>query len=149
MARRVFFIFDRGRDIWRANVVRNVGTIEGVSAGGFHDQSTWEEAVSKGDVTVKQLINAQLQGTNVTVVLIGAETASRNYVSFEIEQSIAQGNRIFGIRVNEIKNQDGYTDLPGQIPESLIKIGAPVYQWEYEKLSEWVEEAYKSTRPDK
>src|SRR5689334_6214554 len=100
MARRVFFVFDHGRDIWRANVVRNRGTIEGISAGGFNDQSAWQEALSRGDVAVKQLINDQLEGTNVTVVLIGAETANRNYVSYEIEQSIARGNGIIGIWVH-------------------------------------------------
>jgi hypothetical protein len=95
------------------------------------------------------LINDQLEGTNVTVVLIGAETANRNYVSYEIEQSIARGNGIIGIWVHEIKNQDGHTDLPGQIPKSLAKIGAPVYQWEYQKLSEWIEGAYKTARTGK
>jgi hypothetical protein len=147
MARKVFFIFHHRRDLWRVNVVRNIGTIEGVAAAGFHDQSLWEAATKKGDEAVKRLINSGLEGTSVTVVLIGAETANRKYVSYEIERSIARGNGILGVRVNNIKDQSGRTDPPGVVPEALTKIGAPVYTYEYGKLGEWVEKAHKKAHP--
>jgi hypothetical protein len=143
MARKVFFSFHYRLDLWRVNVVRNSGAIEGVAAAGFHDESLWEEAKKKGDDAVKKLINDGLKGTSVTVVLIGADTASRRYVSCEIERSVALGNGILGVRINNIKDKDGRTDRPGAIPEALIKAGAPVYTYEYGKLGEWVEEAYK------
>jgi len=144
MARRVFFSFHYGRDLWRVNVVRNSGVIEGVSAAGFHDASVWEEAKRKGDQAIKKLIDAGLDGTTVTVVLIGAETASRTYVSYEIEKSVARGNGILGIRINNIKDKDGKTETPGPVPPALARIGAPVYDWEYGRLGEWVERAYKT-----
>src|SRR5580704_3454502 len=106
MARRVFFSFHYERDLWRVNVVRNSGAIEGISAAGFHDASLWEESKKKGDEAVKKLIDSGLDSATVTVVLIGAETASRKYLSYEIEQSLARGNGIFGIRVNNIKDKD-------------------------------------------
>lgn len=143
MARRVFFSFHYERDIWRVNVVRNSGVVEGVSAVGFHDASLWEEVKRRGDPAVKKLIHAGLEGTSVTVVLIGVETANRYYVSYEIEQSIARGNGIIGIRINNIRDKDGSTDSPGPIPAALIKIGAPIYNWEYGKLGEWVERAHQ------
>jgi hypothetical protein len=146
MARKVFFSFQYQRDLWRVNVVRNTGTIEGVASAGFHDQSLWEETAKKGDEAIKQLIDNGLDGTTVTVVLIGAETAKRKYVSYEIERSIARGNGILGVRVNNIKDKNGRTDPSGVIPEALIKIGAPVYTYEYGKLGEWVEKAYKKAR---
>ena len=102
MARKVFFSFHYERDIWRANVVRNSGGIEGISAAGFHDAGLWEQTKKKGDSTVKKLIDDALKGTVVTVVLIGAQTASRTHVSYEIEQSVARGNGILGIRINNI-----------------------------------------------
>src|SRR5881397_2946215 len=92
MARKVFFSFHYERDIWRTNVVRNSGIVEGTAAAGFHDASLWEEAKKKGDAEVKKLIDKGLVGTSVTVVLIGAETANRKFVDYEIEQSIARGN---------------------------------------------------------
>lgn len=147
MARKVFFSFHYQRDLWRVNVVRNSGAIEGVSAAGFHDASLWEEMKKKGDTAVKKLIDSGLDGTTVTVVLIGAETASRKYVSYEVEQSIARGNGILGIRINDIKGQDGRTDPPGAIPTALTTVGAPVYTWEYGKLGEWVDKAYRKANP--
>ena len=146
MARRVFFSFHYERDVWRVNVVRNSGAIEGVSAAGFHDSSLWEEAKRHGDDAVKKLIDSGLHASTVTVVLIGAETASRKYVSYEVEQSVARGNGILGIRINNIKDMNGRIDPPGQIPVALAKTGAPIYTWEYGKLGEWVESAYKHAR---
>src|SRR5712671_681696 len=126
MARKVFFSFNYQRDLWRVNVVRNSGAIEGIAAAGFHDASLWEETTRKGDIAVKQLIDSGLEGTTVTVVLIGAETANRKYVSYEVEQSVARGNGILGIRINNIKDKDGRTDAWGPIPTALIRIGATV-----------------------
>jgi hypothetical protein len=148
MARRVFFSFHYQRDLWRVNVVRNSGAIEGISAAGFHDASLWEETKRKGDIAVKKLIDSGLNGTTVTVVLIGAETANRKYVSYEVEQSVVRRNGILGIRINDIKDKDGRTDPPGAVPAALTKIGSAVYTWEYGKLGEWVEKAYKSVNPN-
>ena len=69
MARKVFFSFHYQRDLWRVNVVRNSGLIEGVAAAGFHDASLWEETKKKGDDAVRRLIDSGLSGTTVTVVL--------------------------------------------------------------------------------
>lgn len=147
MARRVFFSFHYQRDLWRVNVVRNSGAIEGIAAAGFQDASLWEETTRKGDVAVKKLIDSGLDDTTVTVVLIGAETGNRKYVSYEVEQSVARGNGILGIRINNIKDKEGRTDPPGAVPASLIRIGAAVYAWEYGKLGEWVDKAYKQAHP--
>ena len=147
MARRVFFSFHYKRDLWRVNVVRNSGVIEGVSAAGFRDASLWEETKWKGDAAIKELIDSGLNGTTATVVLIGAETANRKYVSYEVERSLLQGNGILGIRINNIKDKDGRTDPAGAVPAALTKIGAAIYTWEYGKLGEWVEKASKSAKP--
>jgi len=147
MARRVFFSFHYQRDLWRVNVVRNSGAIEGIAAAGFQDASLWEETTRRGEIAVQQLIDRGLEGTTVTVVLIGAETANRKYVSYEVEQSVARGNGILGIRINNIKGKDGRVDTPGATPAPLIRIGATVYTWEYGKLGEWVDKAYKEAHP--
>ena len=148
MARKVFFSFHYQRDVWRANVVRNSGVVEGVAAAGFHDQSLWEETKRKGDDAVKKLVNAGLDGTSVTVVLIGAATASRKYVTYEIERSIQRGNGLLGIRINNIKDSSGNVGLPGPVPEALIKAKAPIYTYEYGKIGGWVERAYKKAHPN-
>jgi hypothetical protein len=147
MARRVFFSFHYERDLWRVNVVRNSGAIEGVAAAGFHDASLWEETKRRGDYAVKRLIDTGLEGTSVTVVLIGARTAQRQYVSYEIARSISQGNGLLGIFIHNIKDKSGRSDAPGEVPEALRKAGAPVYTWEYGKLGRWVEAAYTTAHP--
>ena len=146
MARRVFFSFHYQRDLWRVNVVRNSGVVDGVSAAGFHDASLWEETKKQGDSAVKRMIDRGLEGTSVTVVLIGALTAGRRFVSYEIEQSVARRNGIFGLRIDRIKDQFGMTDIQGPIPQALLRINAPIYQWEYGRLGQWVEEAYKQAQ---
>src|SRR3989338_6130161 len=112
MARRVFFSFHYQRDIWRVNQIRNMPNIPGAAAAGFQDASLWEEAKNKGEAAIKKLINDGLQNTSVTVVLIGAMTAGRQYINYEIEQSIARGNGLVGIQIHHLENQSGETDSP-------------------------------------
>ena len=147
MARKVFFSFHYVRDLWRVNIVRQSGVVEGAAAAGFQDSSLWEETKKKGDAAIKMLIVTGLQGTSVTVVLIGAETANRKYVAYEIENSIERGNGLLGVRIHSIKDKDGNTDYMGAVPAALSKAGAPVYNYEYGKLGDWVEAAYKKANP--
>ena len=49
-------------------------------AAGFIDAADFEEIKKQGDEAIKRWINSQLDGTSVTVVLIGAETYSRRWV---------------------------------------------------------------------
>jgi hypothetical protein len=148
MARHVFFSFHYQRDIWRTNVVRNSGVVEGSAAAGFHDASLWEEAKKKGDADVKKLIDKGLEGTTVTVVLIGAQTAQRKFVDYEIAQSIARGNGLLGIYISGIKDNKGNTDSQGSAPQKLTAAGAPCYYWDSTKFGSWVEAAYKKAHPD-
>lgn len=146
MARRVFFSFHYQRDIWRVNVVRNSGVVIGSAAAGFVDASLWEEAKKKGDAEIKKLIDEGLKNTSVTVVLIGAKSAGRKYINYEIEKSIERGNGILGIHIHNIKNQNGETDDKGAVPQKLIDGGYKVYNWPFdnEKFAKWVEEAYQA-----
>ena len=143
MARRVFFSFHYQRDIWRANVVRKSGVVIGSAAAGFHDASLWEDAKKKGDAAIKKLIDDALIGTTVTVVLIGAKTAGRKYINYEISKSIDRGNGILGIHIHNIKDQDGETDTKGEVPAKLTQGGYKVYTWAFdpEKFGKWVEAA--------
>ena len=104
----------------------------------------WEEAKRKGDAAIKKLIDGALIGTTVTAVLIGAETSTRMYVKYEIDQSIARGNGLLGIRIHNIKDREGKTDTWGANP---LPSGYSVYDWVndngYDNLGAWVEAAAK------
>ncbi len=157
MARRVFFSFHFERDSWRAGQVRNSWiTKPDREAAGFWDAAAWEAVKKKGDAAIKDWIEKQLKGTSVTAVLIGAETSTRKYVGYEIEQSYTKGNGMLGIYIHRMKDQNGNTDKKGDNPldnwgitvdgqkKTLADI-YPTYDWVgddgYENLAEWVENA--------
>lgn len=142
MARRVFFSFHYQRDIWRVNQIRSIPNVTGCAAAGFQDASLWEEAEKKGDADIKKLIDKGLENTSVTVVFIGAKTAGRKYINYEIQQSIERGNGIVGIQIHHLKDHDGNTDSAGDTPAKLTAGGYKVYKYvDTESLGKRIEEA--------
>jgi hypothetical protein len=145
MARSVFFSFHYQRDIVRVNQIRNLPEIVDESAAGFKDSSLWEEAKKKGDDAIKKLIDAGLIGTSVTVVCIGAQTAGRKFINYEIQKSIDRGNGILGVQIHHLKNFAEETDSAGATPALLTKHNYPVYKYDnHTKLKEWIEKAAKA-----
>jgi len=148
MARRVFFGFHYEKDIWRASQVRNSWvTKPDREAAGFWDAASWEEVKRNGEEAVKRWIDKQLEGTSVTVVLIGAETSERKYVQYEINRSWDKGNGLIGIYIHNLKNQNGRTDTKGADPfVQLGYKGIRTYDWLYDdgykNMGDWVEAAY-------
>ena len=142
MARRVFFSFHYQRDIWRVNQIRNMHNVIGCAAAGFQDASLWEKSKKEGDAAIKKLIDDGLVGTTVTVVCVGAETANRKYINYEIDQSIARGNGIVAIQIHELKDKDGKSDSAGTIPSKIEKGGYKAYKYvDADKLGKRIEEA--------
>ena len=152
MARRVFFSFHYERDVWRAGQVRNSWvTKPDREAAGFWDSAEWEKVKKGGDMAIKRWINKQLEGTSVTIVLIGAETSSRKWVRYEIEKSHEKGNGILGIYIHNLKDKNSSTDRKGD--NNFGKIDGehdfselhPTYDWikdkGYENLGDWIERA--------
>ena len=117
MAKRVYFAFHYQDVIdFRANVVRKHNYLGGVDEAGYYDYSIWEEAKRTSAVALKRLINAELENTSVTVVLIGSETWRRRWVRYEVLKSIARGNRVLGVHINGIKGRDQLTKPQGPNP---------------------------------
>jgi hypothetical protein len=143
MARRVFFSFHYEKDVWRAGVVRNAHVVEGTAAAGFQDASLWEEAKKKGEDAIKRMIDAGLEGTTVTCVLVGEETASRKWVDYEIQKSIERHNGLFAVYIDQIKDKDRRTSRRGPVPKRLSDASAPVFEWDRDKFGAQVEAAAK------
>jgi hypothetical protein len=145
MARKVFFSFHYGKDITRANVVRNSWVTQEEGTAGFIDASLWEEAKTRGDAAIKRLIDDQMVGTTVTAVLVGSDTSSRTYVQYEINKSIERGNGLLGIYIHNIKDLSGNTAPKGSNP---LPAGYATYDWVlndgYTNLGTWVEAAYRA-----
>jgi len=123
MARRVFFSFHYERDVWRAFIVRNSWVTKGnFESAGFIDAVEFEKIKRQGEKAVKQWIDNQLEGTSVTVVLIGAETYLRDWVRYEIVKSFDRGNALLGVYIHNIKNQFEMTDIKGPNPFEYVGV---------------------------
>lgn len=155
MARKVFYSFHFKRDAWRAAQVRNSNMIADDDEYGVIDGVEWEKIERQGDDAIKRWINGQLKDTSVTAVLIGAETAERNWVEYEIRRSWERGNALVGVRVHGMKNRDQETDRPGPNPLDNIRLADgtplsaifPTYDWVAnegrQNISAWVEQAFQ------
>ncbi len=156
MARKVFFSFHHKGDIGRIGQVRNSWLTLGSDLG-FVDAAEWESIQRQGDESIKRWINNQLDGTSVTVVLIGKETSERPWVKYEIIESHKKGNGLLGIYIDGIKDfrTQQYGER-GQNPFSKIQYTNsyktladtyPVYEWVsqegHKNIGRWIEEAAK------
>jgi hypothetical protein len=158
MARRVFYSFHYKPDNWRASQVRNIGVIEGNSPVSDND---WEEITSGGASAIQAWIDGQLSGRSCTIVLIGANTAGRKWIKYEIGKSWNDGKGLLGIYVHNLKDKDQNQSTKGRNPfddftmkrdgqklSRIVKaydppytISANVYDYIKQNIADWVEEA--------
>lgn len=160
MSRRVFFSFHYGNDINRSMVVRNSWVTQGKESAGFIDKAEFEKIKRHGDSAVHRWIDEQLNGTSVTVVLIGSETLDRPFVKYEICKSLQRGNAVIGVHINGIKDMVTLkTSLRGNIhtvigyfddqsPAYFDAICDGIYDYVaedgYRNFGFWIEEAAKA-----
>ena len=162
MTRKVFFSFHYERDAVRAAQVRNSNVVQSksINTSDFIDAAKWEEVKKNGEEVVKKWILDQLNGTSVTVVLIGSETANRKWIKFEIDESRKKGNGLLGVYIHQCKDFEGKIDKKGENPFSRLYITQSdgsrkylseiykTYDWVddngREKLGDWIEEAYNT-----
>ena len=143
MARRTFFSFDY-RFVWKVNQIRNIPEVTGTAAAGFVDASIWEEAKKKGDEEIKRMIDAALNNTSVTLVCVNYGTATRKYINYEIDRSLARGNGLFAVVINHLKDSNRRADKPGAIPSKIASNALKVYKYtNIDAFGRWIEEAAK------
>ena len=87
---------------------------------------------SENDAYIRQKIREMMHGTSVTVVLIGGHTKDSEWVKFEIEESVARGNAVVGIRLKDHDN--------APIPEVLEQNNCKVINWNPGIFSDVVEQ---------
>lgn len=158
MARKCFFSFHYRPDSWRASQVRNIGTIEGNAP---VSDNQWEAITRGGDQAIQAWIDDQLKGKSCSVVLIGATTAGRKWIKYEIEKSWNDGKGVLGIYIHNLKDQDGNQAAKGRDPfddftmkrdgdklSSIARAYDPpyvtstfVYDYIKDNLGDWVEDA--------
>lgn len=135
-----------------------MGVIEGQRLLSSND---WESVKRQGDSAIRRWIDSELSGKSCVVVLIGAGTAGRKWVDYEIEKGWKDGKGLLGVYIHNLKNLAGSQDIKGQNPflgfkmgnsplSSIVKAYDPpysssllVYGYIKANLEGWVEEAIK------
>ncbi len=155
MKRQIFYSFHFKNDFWRVNQIRNIGALEDnrpVSA------NEWEEVKRKGKENIEKWIDDNMKYRSCVVVLVGQETADREWVQFEIKKAWKEGRGLLGIYIHNLKDANGQRCIQGKNPfdkfyygnrrlSSIVKCYNPnsfdAYNDIRNHLEEWVEEAIK------
>lgn len=90
---------------------------------------------SKNAKYVREKIKEQLSGTSVTVVLIGKNTATSDWVADEVKWSLEKGNGVLGIKL----------ESGAGVPPALAACGAEIMDWDPHSFEGAVERAAKWT----
>jgi hypothetical protein len=98
--RQVFYSFHFKNDAMRVQQIRNIGAIEDNKPVSEND---WEEIKKKGDDSIKKWINDNMSYRSCVIVLVGEETADREWVQYEIKKAWEDGKGLLGIYIHNIK----------------------------------------------
>lgn len=113
MGRKVFFSFHHQADQARAAQVRSVGIVEGNNS---VSDKEWAALSAKGETTIQRWIDSQLAGRQCTIVLIGAQTAGRRGIKYEIDRSWNDKKGLLGIYIHNIADAAGAKSPKGKNP---------------------------------
>ncbi len=116
MARKTFFSFHYQPDVSRAFVVRNAWVTQGREDAGFFDSSVFEAKKRESPDALKRFLREGIDGTSVTCVLYGTQTAWRPWVRYELVRSFIHGSGIFAIDIHDIQNLQRQTEAAGPNP---------------------------------
>jgi hypothetical protein len=158
MTRSVFYSFHYKPDNQRVAKIRNIGAIDDNKAATDND---WEQIKKGGDTAIQRWIDQQMRGRSCAVVMVGAHTAGRKWIDYEIIKAWNDNKGVFGIHIHNITNLAMETTSKGANPFGDIQIGerplssivkcydpprstsAGVYNYIRENMAEWIEEAIR------
>lgn len=87
-----------------------MGVLEGNKPASDND---WEEITSGGDPTIEKWINGQLSGKSVAIILIGAKTAGRKWIKYEIKKAWGDEKGVLGIYIHNITDRNELQSTKG------------------------------------
>lgn len=109
----VFYSFHYDRDVSRVQLVRNINALEGQPLLNAQD---WEEVKSRGQQAIIDWIDEQMKYKRAVVVLIGQETAGREWVIYEIEKAWKDKKPLVGVRIHGLADFNNGADETGANP---------------------------------
>jgi hypothetical protein len=117
--RQVFYSFHFKNDVMRVQLVRNMGLIEGNEP---TSPNNWEELKRKGKKSIQKWIDDNMKNRSCVVVLIGSETANREWVNYEIEKAWYDGKGLVGIYIHNLKCPNNGKDTKGSNPFTNVTL---------------------------
>ena len=144
MARKAFYSFHFKNDHWRAATVRRIGSIEGNAELSDND---WESLKGRGDPAVEKWITDQMSGKSCVILLVGAETAGRPWINYEIRKAWELGKGLVGVRIHKILNASSQPSRRGADPFAGFNVGGKALSsivTLYDPPGDDSKEAYKS-----
>lgn len=121
----VFYSFHYQRDSKRVQLIEKMGALEGQT---ILNYQKWEEVKSRGDKAIKNWIAEQMKWKSAVIVLIGKETASREWVQYEIQKAWDDKKPLLGICIHGLSSM-GDVDSAGPNPFDRVHgvSGVPVF----------------------
>lgn len=155
---KVFYSFcgkddmDRIRGIVDMLMVHSTQQPTGVIA-----KREWENLKEKGEDAIHNWVKKELEGTSVTVVLLGTNTLEDRFVQYQICESLRRGNAVIGVYIKDRKDKQSDSTAEKCNLHKVVayyKYGTPIYFdyindgiYDYESedggsnLDMWVEQA--------
>lgn len=160
--RRVFYSFHYEADVWRTGQVRNIGALDNSAPA---SDNAWEQIKRGGDRAIQNWIDHQMSTRSCVIVLVGEHTAYRKWIRHEIIKAWDEEKGLFGIRIDQLHNQDGLPSWKGPNPfrsiyltdgttlDQYITLYEPdwwlssqqTYQFIAENIEHWIEQALQTS----
>ena len=119
MAKKCFLSFHYKPDNWRVSQVRQIGAIEEQP---LLDSNKWEEIKKKGDGAIENWIADNMKGKECLVVLVGASTAGRRWVKYEIKKAWKDGLGVLAVHIHNLKDSGGNQSAKGSDPFAGLSV---------------------------
>lgn len=117
--RKVFYSFHYEKDVRRVSQIKQMGKLTGDEP---VTPNKWEEIKRSGDFAIKKWIEESLKICSCLVVLIGEETANREWVQYEIRRAWELGKGVVGIYIHNLKDPHCGCCKQGRNPFEKISV---------------------------
>lgn len=114
----VFYSFHYDRDAWRVQQIMNIGALEGQTILNAQD---WESVKRRGKQAIEDWIAKEMAYKSAVVVLVGAKTATRPWVLYEIGKAWKDKRPLVGIHIHGLADGGG-TDSKGTNPFAEVRL---------------------------
>jgi MTH538 TIR-like domain (DUF1863) len=156
MSRHVFYSLHYDADRARAELVRKLaGLVPNLEA----KPGEWATIARTGSFALKRWFEQQARGRSCTIVLIGAHTAERAQVHYEIQRSWELKLGLVGVHIHHLLDAKGKQSSKGASPfegfehAALVRTYDPpetdsklAYRYIADNLATWVESAVAARR---